>query len=90
MSTIWPAIPEGDPPDTRVKAEPHHVGLVVSQRRAIAVARALFPDEYKAEPTDCRNFVNKPGEPCPICADNNERWSNRVREVRKAMMEAFK
>jgi hypothetical protein len=79
---VWPPIPEGDLPDTRPKGGgPHHIGLTVSQGRAIAVASELFPDEVSIG-HEC-----VPG--CLFCAERNRLWADRVRQVRRAMIKAF-
>lgn len=88
MKTLFPPLGPDDVPETRIDGK-HHVGCIISQRRAIMVARALFPDEI-ADGSDCRAEHGREGEPCRVCAENNQRWKDRVREVRAAMMEAFK
>lgn len=88
MNTLFPPLSPDDVPETRIDGK-HHVGCIISQRRAIMVARALFPDEI-ATGADCRAEIGREGEPCRACADNNAQWIHRVREVRAAMMEAFK
>lgn len=86
----WLTIPESDPPDRREsKNDPWHMGLMITQDRAIAVATKLFPFDV-ADGSDCRAEHGRKGEPCNVCADRNKAWSERVREVRTAMMEAFK
>lgn len=87
--TSFPPIHPDDLPDRRGKGEPWHVGLMMTQERAIAVASALFADEI-ADGSDCRKEWQREGEPCRCCADRNDNWSERVRAVRRAMMEAFK
>lgn len=88
MADLFPPIPEGDPPDRRAPGEPWHGGLMVTQGRAVRVASALFPDEV-ADGSDCRAEVGREGEPCRACAARNAAWADRVREVRRAMLEAF-
>lgn len=85
----FPPIGPGDLPDTRLKGQPWHVGLLVSQSRAISVARRLFPGDV-AEGADCRNGDAGHDKPCNFCAAANAQWFNRVREVRLAMIEAFR
>jgi hypothetical protein len=89
MTLYIPPIPEGDPPDTRAKGEPWHIGCMITQERAAHVAAALFP-ECKSEGTDCHNERGREGEPCRLCAERNEGWSKRVRCVRRAMLDAFR
>ena len=100
---IWPPIPEGDPPETRGYRDPvtgawtpgsnadakswHH-GVMVTQGRAIAVARALFADEI-TDGSDCRAEIGREGEPCRACAARNEAWAERVAQVRRAMIASF-
>lgn len=86
--TSFPPIPEGDLPETRGEDGKHHVGCVITQQRAIVVAMALFPDEV-ADGSDCHNQYGREGEPCEICASRNASWTNRVAEVRRAMIKAF-
>lgn len=88
MTDIFPPLGPDDMPETRAKGEPWHKGLMVTQRRAIAVAKALFPDEA-ANGTDCRAEIGREGEPCRACADANAQWVERVRQVRQAMIDAF-
>jgi hypothetical protein len=94
MNPAWPPIPEGDPLDRRPEDQrgnprAYQIGETISQTRAIRVASALFPDEI-ADGGDCRAEVGREGQPCQVCAERNAQWSNRVRQVRFAMMEAFK
>ena len=89
----FPPLGPDDPPDRRAnKADPWHVGLMISQTRAVAVASDLFPDEI-ADGSDCRKEIGRVGEPCSVCA-GREWWklwtSLRVRQVRAALMEAFR
>jgi hypothetical protein len=86
---MFPPIHPDDPPERRGHREPWHVGLMVPQSRAITVAKRLFPDEI-ADGSDCLSEVGREGEPCRHCAHINSNWSERVRQVRLAMMEAFK
>lgn len=51
------------------------------------VALALFPDDYH-DGHDCRAEVDRVGLPCRICADNIERWHNRMQSVRSALAAA--
>jgi len=88
MASLFPPLTPEDVPETRIGGQ-WHVGCMVTQRRAIAVASALFPDEV-TDGTDCRSEVGREGAPCRFCAEKNEAWTSRVREVRKAMMEAFR
>lgn len=85
---LWPPLELSDIPDSRAPGEPWHKGLMVTQSRAIAVATALFPSEV-ADGSDCRAQYDRVGEPCLVCADRNQAWINRVREVRAAIMAAF-
>ncbi len=62
---------------------------MITQERAIYVASKLFPDDM-TDGSDCKNESGRVGEPCNVCADKNKQWSDRVREVRAAMMGAFK
>lgn len=99
----WPIIPEGDPPQNRAIRDPetgvwtrgdpgdarsHHAGCIVTQGRAAKVAYRLFADEA-TDGSDCRQEIGRIGEPCRVCASRNEAWSERVRQVRLAMIEAF-
>lgn len=88
MDVFWPKIPEGDPPEVRRSGEPHHTGLIVSQARAIYVASKLFPDDI-ADGHDCKKEYGREGQPCSVCAERNQRWADRVREVRLAIIGAF-
>lgn len=90
-----PALTAEDVPETRngLPGDPKswHVGCMVTQGRAVIAARKLFPDEARIDPTaDCRLETGREGQPCRICAAANQRWTNRVREVRAAMLEAFR
>lgn len=85
---LWPPIPAGDPPDRRPKGAPWHVGCMVTQARAVAVAVRLFPEEA-ATGDDCRAKIGREGEPCRACAERNAAWSERVRAVRLAMLAGF-
>lgn len=85
---LFPPLDPSDPPDTRAKGAPWHVGLMVTQARAIAVASALYPFEF-ADGGDCRAEHGREGQPCSACAYRNEEWKTRVREVRAAMHKAF-
>lgn len=85
----WPPIPEGDPSEKRHEDGRWHMGCMITQQRAIAVATILFPDEV-ADGSDCRNEYGREGQPCRACADRNEAWVQRVRQVRLAMMEGLK
>lgn len=85
MTALFPPLAADDVPETRIAGK-HHTGCIVSQGRAITVARALFPDEI-ADGADCGYFAPAP---CRHCADRNAAWTRRVREVRAAMLEAFK
>lgn len=91
--TYFPPLGPDDPPETRPDgrrdAASWHVGCMVTQLRAISVATALFPAEV-ADGSDCKAEDGREGEPCRICAGRNEVWTQRVREVRKAMMDAFR
>lgn len=92
MGKLWPPLAPDDVPETRTgdpkDPKSWHVGCMVTQDRAIRVARALYPDEV-ADGSDCRAEIGREGEPCRACAARNAEWVARVREVRKAMMEAF-
>jgi hypothetical protein len=61
---------------------------MVTESRALHVARSLFPDDY-SDGGDCRAEHGREGEPCRICAARNEAWQARVNEVRAAMIKAF-
>lgn len=50
------------------------------------IAVRLFPDDV-ADGSDCRREFGREGQPCMICADKNERWLGRKREVREALVE---
>lgn len=88
----WPPIPPGDPSETRMgnPSDPNswHIGMMISQGRAISVARALFPDE-ETNGSDCKGEIAREGLPCNVCASRNQQWFNRVAEVRRAMIKAF-
>lgn len=81
----WPPLGPDDPPETRIDGK-HHVGCIVSQDRAIKVASLLFRSEVR-DGSDCGMGGD---QSCPICRDANQVWIERVREVRAAMMEAFR
>lgn len=90
---LFPPLGPDDIPETRI-GDPRdpkswHIGCLVTQNRAIRVARKLFAEEI-ADGSDCRAEIGREGEPCRLCAERNELWTNRVREVRAAMIEAFK
>lgn len=85
---MWPPLGPDDVPETRINGK-HHVGCIVSQKRAIIVARILFPDEVR-HGEDCRQESEREGQPCRCCAHLNKAWIERVRQVRAAMMEAFR
>ena len=70
-------------------AAPHHVGRIVTRRRAMVAAARLFPDEV-ATGTDCRAEIGREGEPCRACACANRQWLRRIAETRLAMMGAFR
>ena len=55
-----------------------------AQATAERVTHALFPDDFH-DGTDCRAEVARIGEPCRVCADNLDRWRNRIREVTAAL-----
>jgi hypothetical protein len=61
---------------------------MVTQKRAIIVASALYADEV-TDGTDCRAEIGREGEPCHACAYRNQQWQDRVRSVRAAMLKAF-
>jgi hypothetical protein len=99
----WPQIPEGDQPERRALRDPltglwspglssdaksWHAGCMVTQRRAIAVSLQLFREDA-TNGSDCRAEIGREGEPCRSCAAANERWADRVRSVRLAMIKAF-
>lgn len=88
----FPPLGPDDPPETRIgdqkDAKWWHVGCMVTQGRAIRVAASLFAEEV-ADGSDCKAEIGREGEPCRICAAKNEAWTERVRAVRRAMMEAF-
>lgn len=92
MSKFPSLDPAIDPPETRTgdpkDPKSWHVGCMITQSRAIAVTAALFPDEI-ADGSDCRAEVGREGEPCRLCDARNTQWTERVRQVRKAMMSAF-
>lgn len=88
MPNHFPPIPEGDPPESRGKDEEWHVGLMITQRRAIAVASDLFPSEV-ATGEDCQEELGREGDPCRICRDRNQQWTRRVAAVRRSMIRAF-
>lgn len=85
---MFPPIHPDDPPDHREKHEPWQVGIMISQNRAIAVTKELFPDDIR-DGSDCRAEIDREGEPCRICAQKNEEWADRVRQVRLVMIKAF-
>jgi hypothetical protein len=87
--SVWPPLEATDLPDTRAKGAPYHIGLMITQDRAIAVASALYADEI-ADGTDCRAEIGRIGDACRHCAERNTAWIRRVREVRNAMVAAFK
>lgn len=88
--TNWPPLEPSDVLDRRAnKTDPWHVGLMVTQDRAIAVAATLFPDDI-ADGSDCRAEHGRLGLPCNCCAYKNQNWIVTVRKVRAAMMEAFR
>lgn len=62
---------------------------MVTEGRAVTVARKLFPEEY-SDGSDCRNEFGRIGESCRICIAKNAAWDKRVAEVRAAMIEAFR
>jgi hypothetical protein len=74
----------GGEPMKRAKAEG-----IITEARAISVARALFPGDYHSG-IDCRSQIGKKGEPCDICAGQIEYWNILVNNVREAMIEAFR
>jgi hypothetical protein len=88
MNNLFPPLGPDDVPETRIDGK-HHVGCIISQRRAIVATRLLFPSDI-ADGGDCRAEHGREGESCRVCAENNLRWTERVRQVRTAMMEAFK
>jgi|JI10StandDraft_1071094.scaffolds.fasta_scaffold199727_3 hypothetical protein len=51
------------------------------------IALALFPDDFH-DGSDCRAEMNREGKPCRVCADNRERWLQRLATVRKAVSDA--
>lgn len=61
---------------------------MITIERATIVARSLFAEDFHEG--DCKNYYETPGKPCPICAERNEQWANRIKTVRTAMMEAFR
>lgn len=89
---LWPPLGPDDVPERRIgdpkDAKSWHVGCMVTQDRAIAVAVRLYPDEI-ADGSDCKGEIGREGEPCRICAAKNTNWIERVREVRAAMLAAF-
>lgn len=68
---------------------PHHVGRIVTRRRAVLVAARLFPDDV-ADGADCRAETGREGMPCRVCASRNREWLRRVASTRLAMMAAFR
>jgi hypothetical protein len=88
MALLWPPLDPSDLPDRRRPGDPYHLGLMVTQRRAIMVATALFPDEI-ADGSDCRDEVGRVGLPCTYCNERNQAWRTRVRTVRAAMIDAM-
>lgn len=99
----WPVIPEGDPPQFRAHRDPvtgawtpgkpsdassYHTGCMVTQGRAAKAAFLLFADQA-TDGSDCRAEIGREGEPCRVCAERNDQWAERVREVRLAMIETF-
>lgn len=67
---------------------PHHVGRIVTRRRAMVVAARLFPNDI-ANGSDCRAEIGREGEPCRACNDRNRQWLRRIAATRIAMMESF-
>ena len=87
---MWiPPLTLDDIPDTRATGAPWHIGLMVTQRRAALVAARLFPEEI-ATGTNCCAETGNEGSPCGFCDERNKSWENRIRQVRSALMEAFK
>jgi hypothetical protein len=93
IAPLFPPLGPNDPPETRIGApsdpKSWHVGCMVTQGRAHAAAATLYPEEV-TDGSDCRAEVGREGEPCRACAAANERWTERVRQVRAAMMAAFR
>ena len=65
------------------------IDKMVTEKRARAIARRLFPDDY-ADGSDCRNEYGRRGEPCRVCAERNAAWQDRIAQVRAAVMDAFR
>jgi hypothetical protein len=55
-----------------------------TEDQIIAITSVLFPGEFH-DGSDCRNFHEAPGEPCPICKDCHDAWLARVEQVRNAL-----
>jgi hypothetical protein len=83
MARVWPPLDSRDVPETRIDGL-WHVGVMVTQARAIAVARALYPDEARD------GYPCSDGPNCEVCLQLDHEWTQRVRAVRNAMMKAFK
>lgn len=52
----------------------------ITMDEAERIARILFPEDV-SDGSDCHNMVGRKGEPCPICADNNETWQAKIKLV---------
>ena len=58
--------------------------LTITRETAERIALRLFPDDFH-DGHDCRGEYGREGQPCRICADNIERWRDRVTAVLDAV-----
>ena len=83
MTPLWlPPLKIYDLPETRGEDGQHHLGCMITQKRAAIVAAQLFPSDVAVE-ADCQRG-------CRHCTERRSDWQDRVSQVRWAMLEAFK
>lgn len=57
---------------------------MITRETAERIALRLFPDDFH-DGHNCRGEYGREGQPCRICADNIERWRDRVTAVLDAV-----